>query len=430
MQLLIEDVRSFRGKHKILIRPLTLLVGENSAGKTTLLSMISAVFNNKFPARSLFNQAPYDLGTFDTIASNAGGRWRSDSFAIGFFEGEGDKQREVRAVFKEIYGQPKLSEFCSKNSKGSINLQMNDTELCGELIVSEERELKISFNREMKFSSEIEISLMAIFPMIHEKLLKLIETERAKNEKGKFVLNSVVELLSNLLNPAGKSAISIAPVRTKPRRTYDELIEDFNPEGNHIPLILARALEKTETTKKLMLLAALRKFGIESGLYKDIEIKRLGKRPSDPFQVRVKGTGPARNLTDVGYGVSQSLPVIVESVLRSKTETMLLQQPEVHLHPRAQAALGTFLSDLVATQKKTFIVETHSDYLLDRVRQEVAAGNLKAQDVIILFLDKDGSDTKVHPIELDPSGNVINAPKEYRSFFLEEEMNLILRGKK
>jgi predicted ATPase len=107
---------------------------------------------------------------------------------------------------------------------------------------------------------------------------------------------------------------------------------------------------------------------------------------------------------------------------------MFLQQPEVHLHPKAQAALGTFFVDLIAGTSRTLAVETHSDYLVDRVRQEVARGRISSDDVLILFFDKPKSETAVHPIQLDEHGNVLDPPPAYREFFLHEELNLLNRA--
>jgi len=125
--------------------------------------------------------------------------------------------------------------------------------------------------------------------------------------------------------------------------------------------------------------------------------------------------------------VSQSLPIIVESVLAAPSTRLLVQQPEVHLHPKAQAALGTFLVDMVRDGKRQFVVETHSDYILDRIRQEVAEGKLPAESVVFIFLDKPHIETNIFHLHLDKSGNILNAPASYRRFFLEEEINLLNR---
>ena len=138
--------------------------------------------------------------------------------------------------------------------------------------------------------------------------------------------------------------------------------------------------------------------------------------------------GPAVNLTDVGYGISQALPIIVQSVLKGAGPALLMQQPEVHLHPRAQAALGTFFAKLVAGERNRMVViETHSDCLVDRIRQEVAADTIDPSRVLVLFFHKPSLETRIWPITLDKFGNVENAPRQYREFFLKEELNLFNR---
>jgi len=236
--------------------------------------------------------------------------------------------------------------------------------------------------------------------------------------------------LSRLLRGGRRPVFALAPVRTKPRRTYDEFSDEFDPEGDHVPVILARIGEDENDEQGPRIEKALNEFGQMSGLYKRIDVRHLGSRPSDPFQILVAMAGPPANLPDVGYGVSQTLPIIVQSVLAAGRGMLLLQQPEVHLHPRGQAALGSFFAGLVAREKKELVIETHSDYLLDRIRVEVAQGALRASDVLILFFEKEYIETRVHQIELDENGNVVGAPESYRRFFLQEEATLFSRAKK
>ena len=165
-------------------------------------------------------------------------------------------------------------------------------------------------------------------------------------------------------------------------------------------------------------------FGQASGLFDEIAIKQLGKRESEPFQVQVKKfaakrKGPGRNLIDVGYGVSQVLPLLTELLRDDGPPVFLIQQPEVHLHPSAQAALGSLFCR-IAVLEHQLIVETHSDYLLDRVRMDVRDGKVPPENVSILFFERRDFDVRIHSLGLDKSGNVLNAPNSYRAFFMEE----------
>ncbi len=216
-----------------------------------------------------------------------------------------------------------------------------------------------------------------------------------------------------------------APVRSKPRRTYDPSRAVPDPEGDHIPMYLANMYFRN-SKEWARLKCALEEFGRASGLFDEIGIKRLGKRESEPFQLQIRkcGTrlkGPPRNMIDVGYGVSQVLPVMTELLRRDAPPMFLLQQPEVHLHPSAQAALGSLFCE-IASPGRQLVVETHSDHLLDRVRMDVrdSRGKLTPDGVSILYFERNDLDVCIHSLKLDEEGNIVNVPEGYRRFFMEE----------
>jgi predicted ATPase len=207
------------------------------------------------------------------------------------------------------------------------------------------------------------------------------------------------------------------------------MTDGYEPSGDHIPFLLERLVqEQPDSPETKSVLEALSTFGEESGLFKRIDVRKLGSKPDDPFQLLVTMEGRAANVIDVGYGISQALPVIVQSVLVDRDNLLLLQQPEVHLHPRAQAALGSFFSRLVAKAHKQLVIETHSDFIIDRIRQHVARGDIRAADVAILFLERAKAETRLHVISLDAAGNILNAPTSYRDFFIQEEWRLLTRA--
>ena len=135
---------------------------------------------------------------------------------------------------------------------------------------------------------------------------------------------------------------------------------------------------------------------------------------------------PAFNLMDVGYGISQILPILVDSITNEEGSLFFMQQPEVHLHPKAQAEIGTLLGYLARNEKKQFLVETHSDYMIDRVCLDVRdkKNELTPDDVLILYFERERGWVKVHPITIDANGNLVGAPKGYRDFFLKEQARL------
>ena len=251
-------------------------------------------------------------------------------------------------------------------------------------------------------------------------------------DKGKHALEKYVKQKYQGTRYSGMmraiSVVSLSPIRARPKRTYDPTREFNDPEGSDVPMRLMR----TQTIKKERwegLKQKLVEFGKHSELFQNIEIKNLGGSLGDPFQLKVKVRGPSANLIDVGYGVSQILPILVQildaDIYRNARTTFLLQQPEVHLHPKAQAQLSSLLVELANHEHHAFIVETHSDYMIDRARIEIRRGNISPKDVSLIYLEPKGRVVHVHNIRFDKMANMLDVPPHYGKFFLQETDRLM-----
>jgi energy-coupling factor transporter ATP-binding protein EcfA2 len=430
MELHLNNVRSFCGEHRIPIKPLTLLVGENSSGKSTLLAMLAAVSGPWFPsAKHSFALPPYDLGSYDSISTYKGGRYgRAAEFQVGYALERKEGSIRATGTYVDNHGQPELSFFEVKFKDQHIKIKFDEGQYHADFGSS--KSARNSLTIEGTLPEGVDLTAQGLPNVLIGRFFEISKKERESGAVQNEHFLEVFNLLRQLVSHAPEQATSIAPIRTKPKRTYDELTDEFKPEGDHVPLVLARTWAFGKAQDAKILRDTMLEFGQDSGLFRDIDVRMLGPRPSSPFQILVKVSGVFTNLADVGYGVSQSLPVIVESVLASKQRRLLLQQPEVHLHPKAQAALGTFLARLVSARHKQFVVETHSDFVIDRIRQEISKGKLDHNDVLLLFLERDGAETSVHKINFDKNGSVVSAPPTYRNFFMEEEMNLFERIQK
>lgn len=358
MKLTLENVRGFVGKHSLTVKPVTILVGENSSGKTTLLSALSSALQPDFPTADGFNRAPFELGSFDTIATYRGGKYgRALTFSIGW-EGVPSGSYFIRATFHSHHGIPRVRSV--EVSKGSARLSGDAN--TGEWTVTTDSANTIKFRSDTADAKAFSLSDL---PRMYLNELRPRKSGVVARDEA---VSKAVDVLFDLSMNSGRDrprVTALAPLRTRPHRTYDELIEEFKPEGDHIPLVLARILSADGASDKATT-SALNAFGKSSGLFSTLKVKRMGRQPSDPFQLRVKSRGPDANLVDVGYGVSQALPIVVDSILAPRGRIVLVQQPEVHLHPKAQAALGTFFCEITKGTGKHFVIETHSDYLVDR----------------------------------------------------------------
>ena len=424
--------------------PLTLLVGENSTGKTSFLAILRALWevavHEVVPD---FRREPYDLGAFSEIVYNDSSRGdQPDSFQAGFRDS--CSKDSIGAVsfhfaFQEVDGV---------TFPVSRNLSVGDTSF--EVVTRPDgiRELRLDIEgRSWEMNAApgppassreqlVSIELAMFFLIEVEDLIRDVPEHDEEHLPDKYVSRSIMKLEHGLrtwwhdrgrtFSGIDKTPFAGAPGRSKPRRTYDPSRPIPDPEGEYAPTYLAN-MSRRDSGKWKKLKKSLERFGSDSGLFDEISIESFGRTDdATPFQIQIRKFGKElkgnrRNLIDVGYGVSQTLPIITELLRTDAPPMFLLQQPEVHLHPSAQAALGSLFCSIAGSDRQ-LVVETHSDYIIDRVRMDVRDGttNLKPEDVSILYFERGESDVKIHSIRIDADGNVLDAPEGYRQFFSDE----------
>lgn len=443
-ELILRDVRCFEGEQRGRLRPITLLLGENSTGKSTFLACFSVIhrmlsgIEDEVEGSPDFNREPFSMGSFrDIVRSRRGPSGRIDEFQIGLElaqEHEGLPTR-VLATFEEKGSQPmQRSRRYGFGSSDFIDLQPGERGKTKLLVPAGEIEvhlpsrlwhLGLGFLVHDVWSEKNSPGAHKVIAYVRG-LLNLDRDEDRIAWTNNFILQGLLD--ANL--------VPIAPLRAKPKRTYDPIREIDSPEGEHIPMLMMR-LDHVEKNKWRSLHDDLVDFGEESGLFSDIKVRRHGKQISDPFQLQVKvQSGSHANIMDVGYGVSQSLPILVSLLsangkgtssrrTRNANKTFLLQQPEVHLHPRGQAELAELFARVAKKGRNRFLIETHSDYIVDRMRILVRKKVLRPDDISIIFFEPRKNAVQMHNIFLDKFGNLKNAPDGYRSFFLKETDRLL-----
>ena len=155
--------------------------------------------------------------------------------------------------------------------------------------------------------------------------------------------------------------------------------------------------------------------------------KLLGGR----FEIKVKVKSKSRweSLADVGFGISQFLPIIVADLQLWNNSTLIMSQPEIHLHPSVQANLGDYLVKQVKERNKNYIVETHSEYLLNRMRLLIVKEEIHPEEVAVYYFEnsiKDGS--IAHRIEFTKDGQILNAPKGFFETYMIDTMDIALNA--
>ncbi len=441
----IKNVRCFAETQALKIKPLTFLTGENSTGKTTILGcfhIVSKLISDRpvwsgFPD---FNREPYEMGSFNDIVRNI-----SNGELVSASSGKKSKSKEQKQLETAEFELGLLSEkpkaesliVFKKKTKGeepsikSITIKAEGDDDDTSLTVDYGKSLITGTSKKDKTSIEFKdldkdiINIPYIPPFILLHLIRERLSVADKKKKDKKHPSDTIKFLKkfeNIVNSTFSSfpIIPMAPVRSKPQRTYNHIRESMDPEGKEIPMTLM-LLNANAEEKWRKLYSDLLNFGKASGLFSDIIVKRFEKSASGPFQLRFEIKGAKSNIIDTGYGISQILPLLVHIFRAPKKSQFLLQQPEVHLHPKAQAELSSLLIQSIKTKKHSFMVETHSDYMVDRARIEIQKGNISPDEVSLIYLEhtKDGS-VKAHNISFDKEGNVLNTPPGYRDFFLKE----------
>ena len=139
------------------------------------------------------------------------------------------------------------------------------------------------------------------------------------------------------------------------------------------------------------------------------------------YKVKVcaKGSKDGVDLPDVGFGVSQVLPVLVECFYAPPGSTILMEQPEIHLHPSAQSALADVMIDVINSRENgadrniQLIIETHSERFLRRLQRRIAENIVSQEKVSDYFANITKTPATLDPLQIDIFGNIKNWPENF-----------------
>ena len=150
------------------------------------------------------------------------------------------------------------------------------------------------------------------------------------------------------------------------------------------------------------------------GLVESFSVRELaeGKGLYETVLTRADG-GPETTLVDVGFGVSQVLPVLVLLHYVPPYSIVLMEQPELHLHPSVQNGLGDVMLEVAKKRHVQIVIESHSEHLLRRLQRRVAEGEADVRDLKLYFVRSEEGEAKLDPLRLNEWGGIENWPEHF-----------------
>lgn len=440
--LRIKNFKGWRDSGDIRLAPLTLLFGTNSAGKTSiphLLLMLRQTLESTDRKRVLHlgdKSTLVDLGTYedvifqhnleDSLQFELG--WAGASPVIvedplsDFRLSASDLQFSVE-IRADRHRQPRVEQFSYTVSSGDRTLvagmQRGSTDGQYKLVIEGYETVRRQGRPR------------PLPPPYH---FHGFPDEAIASYQNTAVVADLALRLQELM----KSVYHVGPLREYPDRTYlwsGEQHQHVGQRGERAVEAILAAKDRTFNFKAKQPLKPLDHFVAERmkqmGLIHSFEVRPIAKgRKEYEVLLRTRPNLPQVKLTDVGFGVSQVLPVIVECFSTPPRSIVIFEQPEIHLHPKVQADLADLFIDAIHARENgrarniQFIVESHSEHFLRRLQRRIAEEALTPDEFALYFVHTDAAEARIETLDVDMFGNIRNWPE---SFFGDEMADLVAR---
>ncbi len=230
---------------------------------------------------------------------------------------------------------------------------------------------------------------------------------RSRSSPGRVTdLGNVAVFAGQLIERSLLNLFPLGPFRKPPARWYvfsGTTPQDVGLDGQSLPDLIFRNEEIRNQANEWL-------NRLDIGY--ELNARSVGAPGSDLFELRLRDTRRKNrvevSLTDVGFGISQILPLIVQSVAATN-QTITIEQPEVHIHPKLQADLGDLLIESIKKPRQNqFLIETHSEHLALRLQRRIREKQLSPKDVSILYVSRSENGSKVIRLRLDEEGRFID----------------------
>lgn len=424
--------KSWRDTGPMQLSALTGIFGSNSSGKTSLLQWLlllkqTAESSDRGQALHLGDERSLtDLGTFQDLLFNHD----SDNTLSWDLDWKLGKALEIEDLTQK-------KGFLFKGDKLGYGARLvwkrNGQEGLGRVVVESLNyslaEGKFGMRLDKKGGKEYELFSGENFRFIRSqgrawglpfpiKCYGFPDQVRAYYQNAAF-LSDFELAFENLFS----QLFYLGPLRGYPRRQYTwagSKPQDMGPRGERVVDALLAARDQGSYLsfgrghKRQNLETRVAEWLKELNLVVDFEVRPV-TQGSKLFQVWVRRSknSPEVLITDVGFGVSQILPVIALCYYVPKGSILILEQPEIHLHPRVQAGLADVFIDAIKTRNIQIILESHSEHLLRRLQRRMAEEHFNPDDAALYFCKFAEGQSKLERLQIDSYGNINNWPEDF-----------------
>jgi predicted ATPase len=400
---------------------ITLLTGANSSGKSSLIYALLGIMQSKyFPQYFALNGELINMGGFDEVLRK---KAEKKEFEIGINVLLWGEQQNIETLWVENIDtqQPELIYF--KSNYGIIRTNKEKEQIVDyEFVQIDGVDNYFNINDIETSNPEIKIVKERIES---SRITKYKIVGKINESISFFIKKNIIISFEFHLDPFDIEETTfnyIGSFRLPPERTYYRKPKagkvGVNGEG-YIDQIIE--WEESNKEKYEALIEAI----TEIGLFHSIQANKM-KGGRFELNVKVNEESELASLTDVGFGISQFLPIIVADLQMDYESCLVVSQPEIHLHPKLQATLGDYFCKQINDLDKQYIVETHSEYLINRMRLLIVKGELKPEDVKLYYMENDGIKTTTYAIELTTDGQIKNAPQGFFDTYEMDVMDIAL----
>jgi predicted ATPase len=432
--LRIQNFKAWRDTGPIRLAPLTVIFGANSAGKSSLGHLLLALQQTARSTdrkRALHLGDPdslIDLGTFEDCLYGHD-QAKTMSFELGWQLPRALEVKDPLPPGKRYQGQSmRLSVELAAGKAAQPEVRAIDYELKAE----ESTVLDVAFrrgaDRKLSLSSsrfDFKMADGRKWPLDDpEKFYRVSDVTTARFKNAGFMSDLALAAESML-----DSLSYLGPLRSHPRRIYQWSGDTPSSVGQMGELTIAAILAAQNDGRQLNRGPHKAKRGFaefiagwlkDLGVIHDFSVRPVAEGRKE-YEVLIKtgSKSPDVKITDVGFGVSQVLPALVQAFYCPPHSTVWMEQPEIHLHPQVQSELAdVFIS---ATQSRQdgeerhvqLIVESHSEHFLNRLQRRVAEGVLHPEQVAIYFCRRSSAGAELEPLQLNMFGDIENWPPNF-----------------